>query len=63
MNWQPADTQPTEPGWYIVAEPHSDRPLVLWWSQLSTGWRHGARLTPVRAWCGPIATPALELPL
>lgn len=54
MTWTNAKTPPTEPGWYVVRLRCSDRPLVLWWSRLSTQWRAGCQVQRVAAWMGPL---------
>lgn len=56
-DWQPGDVLPERSGWYLVAEPASDRPLVLWWSQARPEWRHGVSRVRARAWRGPIVVP------
>jgi hypothetical protein len=55
LPWQPATDLPRDPGWYVVKVDTSDRPLVLWWSSLSTQWRDGSRLVNAVAWLGPVA--------
>ena len=54
MTWQPATETPSEPGWYAVRVRMRDRPLVLWWSRLSTQWREGARVVVAEQWLGPL---------
>jgi hypothetical protein len=54
VTWQPATATPTVPGWYVVRADLRDRPLVLWWSRLSTQWREGARVVPATEWLGPL---------
>ena len=54
MIWRPATETPTKPGYYVVKLKHSDRPIVLYWSTLSTQWRDGARLAAVVEWSGPL---------
>ena len=54
MIWTASPETPKAQGWYVVRIKHSDRPIVLWWSALSTQWRDGARLANVVEWSGPI---------
>lgn len=54
VTWQPATATPTAPGWYAVRVHLSDRPLVLWWSRLSTRWLSGARQVQAVEWLGPL---------
>ncbi len=54
MSWQPATQNPQAPGWYVVRLHLSDRPVVLWWSTLSTHWRDGMRKVQAVEWMGPL---------
>jgi hypothetical protein len=57
LDWHPATEQPTTPGWYLLARDGSDRPMVCWWSLLSTQWRVGAQLVKPTHWAGPLRVP------
>lgn len=53
IEFTPADTNPTEPGWYACRLRLSDRPVVLWWG-VGQQWRMGLQAVDVRAWAGPL---------
>lgn len=55
IEWTPASTSPTEPGWYVAKLRHSDKPIVCWWQSPGRGWRYGATKHDVTAWIGPLA--------
>jgi hypothetical protein len=55
VTWaEDASAFPAAPGWYVIVPHLSERPIVVWWSVLSTQWRIGLQAVRVDRWMGPL---------
>lgn len=56
-DWNSPTDEPTVPGYYAVLPHLSDRPIVVWWSQQTDGWRNGMQRIRIDGWMGPFPLP------